>query len=165
MSLRWFQANAKVDQVSSQKLDEVLAHQKPFSDKTGLGYTGESSSGVKVSKDMKFVKAKELMVATTNVEKVKLEKKKNVTDQRFMTKPPKQSVVKPKGKGKSLPKSQRGSRTQHFCHHYGIQGHTRPNCHKPQELKNSGAQRSRGPRNDKRNLAIEQSRGDRKSVV
>ena len=124
-----------------------------------MGYTGESSSSVKVSKDMKFVKAKELMVATTNVEKVKLEKKKNVTDQRFMTKPPKQSVVKPKGKGKSLPKSQRGSITQHFCHHYGIQGHTRPNCHKLQALKNSGAQRLRGPRNDKRNWAVEQLRG------
>ena len=51
------------------------------------------------------------MVATTNAEKVKLEKKKNVTDQRFMTKPRNQSVVKPKGKGKSLPKSQRGPRT------------------------------------------------------
>ena len=125
-----------------------------------MGYTGESSSGVKVSKDMKFVKAKEPMVATTNAEKVKLEKKKkNVTDQRFMTKPPIQSVVKPKGKGKSLPKSQRGLRTQHFCHHCGIQGHTRPNCHKLQALKNSGAQRLRGPRNDKRNWAVEQSRG------
>ena len=54
---------------------------------------------------MKFVKAKELMVATTTADQVKSEKKKNVTNQRFMTKPPKQSVVKPKGKGKSLPKS------------------------------------------------------------
>ena len=44
---------------------------------------------------MKFVKAKEPMVATTNAKKAKPEKKKNVTDQRFMTKPPKQSVVKP----------------------------------------------------------------------
>ena len=61
------QANAKVDRVSSKKLDEVLAHQKPFFDKSGLGYIGESSSSVKVSKDMKFVKAKELMVVTTNV--------------------------------------------------------------------------------------------------
>ena len=69
---------------------------------------------------MKFVKAKEPMVATTNADKVKPKKKKNVTNQRFMTKPPKQSVVTPKGKGKSLPKSQRGPRTQHFCHHWGI---------------------------------------------
>ena len=76
-----------------------------------------------------------------------------------MTKPLKQSVVKPKGKGKSFPKSQRSLRTQHFYHHCGIQGHTRPNCHKLQALKNSGAQRSRGPRNDKRNWAVEQSRG------
>ena len=41
-----------------------------------------------MSKDMKFVKAKEQMVATMNVERMKLEKKKNVIDQRFMTKPP-----------------------------------------------------------------------------
>ena len=114
LELEVVQANAKVEGVSSKKLDEVLAHQKPFSDKSGLEYTGESSSSVKVSKDMKFVKAKEPMVTTMNAEKVKPEKKKNMTDQRLMTKPSNQSVVKPKGKGKSLPKSQTGSRTQHF---------------------------------------------------
>ena len=76
------------------------------------------------------MKAKEPMVAAKNAKKVKLEKKKNV---------------------KSLLKSKRGPRTQHFCHHCGIQGHTRPNCHKLQALNNSGVQRSRGPRNDKRN--------------
>ena len=64
-----------------------------------------------MSKDMKFVKAKEPMVTITIVEKVKAEKKRNVTDQRFLIKPPTKSVVKPKAKGKSLPKSQRGSRT------------------------------------------------------
>ena len=143
------QANAKVERVSTKKLDDVLSQQKPFPDKSDLGYTSESSSATNLSKEVKFVKAKELMVAAKNAEKVKPEKKNNVTDQRFMTKPPKQLVVKPKCNGKSLPKSQRGPRTQHFCHHYGIQGHTRPNCHKLQALKNSGAQRSRGPRNDK----------------
>ena len=80
LELEVVQANAKVERVSSKKLDEVLAHQKPFSDKSGLGYTGESNSSVKVTKDMKFVKTKEPMVATTNADKVKLEKKKNVTD-------------------------------------------------------------------------------------
>ena len=105
-----------------------------------MGYTRESSSAANIFKEVKFVKAKEPIVATTNAEKVKPEKKKkNVTDQWFMTKPPKQSVVKPKGKGKSLPKSQRGPRTQHFCHHCGIQGHTKPNYHKLQALKNSVA--------------------------
>ena len=98
------------------------------------------------------------MVATTNADKVKPEKK-NVIDQRFMTKPPTQLVVKPKGKGKSLPKSQRGPRTQHFCHHCGLQGHTKPNCHKLRALKNASDQRSRGPRNNKRNWAVEQLGG------
>ena len=82
------QANAKVDRVSSKKLDAVLSHQKPFSDKTGLGYTRESSSAVNVSKEVKFVKAKELIVVTPTVEKVKKEKKKNVADQRMLNKPP-----------------------------------------------------------------------------
>ena len=125
LELEVVQANAKVERVSSKKLDEVLAHQKPFSDKSRLGYASESSSSIKVTKDMKFVKAKEPMVVTTNADKVKLEKKKNLTNQQFMTKPPKQLVVKPKGKGKSLPKSQRGLRTQHFCHHCGLQGQTK----------------------------------------
>jgi len=74
-------ANAKVERVSSKKLDEMLAHQKPFFDRSKLGYTKESSSAANISKEMKFVKAKELMVATTNAKKVKLEKKRNVTDQ------------------------------------------------------------------------------------
>ena len=85
---------------------------------------------------MKFVKAKEPVVETLVVEKVKPEKKRNVTDQWFLTKPPNQSMVKPKGKWKSLPKSQRGSRTQHFYHHCGITGHIKPNCRKLQALKN-----------------------------
>ena len=66
---------------------------------------------------MKFVKAKEPMVAITTAEKVKVEKKRNVTNQRVLIKPLNQSVVKPKAKGKSLPKSQRDPRTKHFCHH------------------------------------------------
>ena len=65
------QANAKVDRVSFKKLVEVFAHQKPFSDRSGLGYIGESNSAVNISKEMKFVKAKELVVETSIVEKVK----------------------------------------------------------------------------------------------
>ena len=101
-----------------------------------MGYISDSSSAANLSKEVKYVKAKEPMLVAKNAEKVKLEKKNSVIDQRFITKPPKQLVVKPKGNGKSLPKSQRGPRTQHCCHHCGIQGHTRPNCHKLQALKN-----------------------------
>ena len=159
LELEVVQANAKVERVSFKKLDEVLAHQKTFFDKSGLGYIDESSSSVKVTKDMKFLKAKEPMVATTNVDKVKPEKNKNVIDQRVLNKSCNQSVVKPEAKGKSLPKSQRGPRTKHFCHHCGLQGHIRPNCHKLKALKNAWDQRSRGPKDNKRNWAVEQSSG------
>ena len=120
LELEVIQANAKVERVSSKKLDEVLAHQKPFFDKSGLGYTGESSSSTTVSKEMKFVKAKEPVVATPAVEKGKFEKKSKVIAQRVLTKPPNLVVVKLKAKGKSRPKSQRGPQTQHFCHQCGI---------------------------------------------
>ena len=80
LEIKVIQANAKVEQVSSKKLDEVLAHQKPFSNKSRLGYTRKSNSSVKVSKDMNFVKAKEPTVKITTVEKVKVEKKQNVTE-------------------------------------------------------------------------------------
>ena len=70
-----------------------------------------------------------------------------------------QFVVRSEAKGKSLPRSQRGPRTNHVCHHCGLQGHTKPNCHKLKALKNASDQRSRGPRNDKRTWAVESSRG------
>ena len=108
---------------------------------------------------MKFVKAREPIVATFTPEKVKDEKKKNVANQQVLNKPRNQLVVRTEAKGKSLHKSQRGPRVQHFCHHCGQQGHTRPNFHKLRALKNASDQRSKGPRNDKRNWAIEQPRG------
>ena len=81
LELEVIQANAKVEQVSSKKLDKVLAHQKPFSNKSGLGYIGEASSSTIVSKEMKFVKAKELVVATPIAKKVMFEKKPKVIAQ------------------------------------------------------------------------------------
>ena len=79
---------------------------------------------------MKFVKAKEPLVSTPPVDKVKIKKKPNVVNQKVISKPPNPIVTKPKAKGKSLPKAQRGPQLQHYCHHCGIQGHTRPNYHK-----------------------------------
>ena len=94
LELKVVQANAKVERVSTKKFDDVLSHKKSFYDKTGLGYTGESSSAVNISKEVKFVKAKEPIVVTPNVEKAKVEKKKNVADQRVLNKPHNQSVVR-----------------------------------------------------------------------
>ena len=56
-----------------------------------------------ISKEVKFVKAKESVVVALTVEKAKVEKKKNMVDQRVLNKPRNQSVVRSEAKGKSLP--------------------------------------------------------------
>ena len=56
------QANANVERVSTKELGDVLSSQKTSSDKTELGYTGESSSAVNISKEVKFVKVKEPVI-------------------------------------------------------------------------------------------------------
>ena len=61
-----------------------------------------------MSKEMKFVKAKEPMVATPSVENVKVENKPNGPAQKVWKKPQTPFVAKPKAKGKSLLKSPRG---------------------------------------------------------
>ena len=99
------QANANVERVSTKELDDVLSSQKTFSDKTGLGYTRESSSAMNISKEVKFVKAKEQIVVAPIVEKTKGEKKKNLADQRVLNKPYNQSVVRSATRAKSLPRS------------------------------------------------------------
>ena len=81
------QANAKIERVSTKKLDDVISSQKNFSDKSGLGYTGRSSSSANVTKEMKFVKAKEPVVVASTTETIKNEKKMNVANQRMLNKP------------------------------------------------------------------------------
>ena len=120
------QANAKVERVSTKKFDDVLSSQKTSFNKTGLGYTGESSSAVNISKEEKFVKAKELVVVAPIVEKTKGEKKKNVADQWVLNKPSNQSMVRSAARAKSLPQSQRGPRMNHVCHHCKLQRHPDP---------------------------------------
>ena len=111
-----------------------------------------------ISKEVKFVKAKEPIVVASTIKKANIEKKKNVTDQQVLKKPRNQFVVRFESRAKPLPQSQRAPRTNHVCHHYRLQGHTRPNCHKLRALRNASNQRSRRPRNDKRTWAVEPSR-------
>ena len=121
-----------------------------------MGYTRESSSNVKVTKEVKFVKAKDPKGFVPIVEKANVEKKKkNTADQRVLNK---RFEARPEAKGRSPPKSQRGQIMNHVCHHCGLQGHTRPNFHKLRALNNAWDQRSRGPRDDKRNWAVGQLR-------
>ena len=52
-----------------------------------------------ISKEVKFVKAKEPVVVASTMEKAKVKKKKNVADQRVLDKPCNQSTVKFEAKG------------------------------------------------------------------
>ena len=88
---------------------------------------------------------------------VKVEKKPNGTIQKVLTKPQNLYVAKPKVKGKSLPKSERDPQVQHFCHHCGVRGHTRPNCYKLHALKKADSQRLK--RQGKGNWNANQSKG------
>ena len=124
LELEIIQVSVKVEHISTKKLDSVLSSLKPSNDRIGLSYTNEGSSNSEPKKEGRFVLAK-------NVENFKVEKPKVEMP----------AVVnrtigpKPKKKGKSLPKSQRGPHVKHFCHHCGVRGHARPNCFKLQTLK------------------------------
>ena len=86
------QANAKIERVSTKKLNDVISSQKQFSDKSGLGYTGGSSSSGGVTKEVKFIKAKEQIEVSPSAKKPKKEEKRNVDDKRMLNNFHKQSV-------------------------------------------------------------------------
>ena len=97
LELEIIQANVKVERISTKKLDNVLSSQKSSHDKTGLGYIGKGSSSSEPKKEVKFVSAK-------NDEKLK-EVKPEIETLAIV----KRTIgAKPKERGKSLPKNQRG---------------------------------------------------------
>ena len=145
------QANTKIEKVSTKKLDDVISSQKHFSDKSGLGYTGGSSSSGNVTKEVKFIKSKQQIEVGPTTEKPKMEKKRNVDDQQMLNNSRNQSMGRSESRAKSRPRPQRGPKSNYMCHHCGLQGHTQPNCQKLRAMNNASASRSRGPRNDRRN--------------
>ena len=153
------QANAKIERVSTKKLNDVISSQKQFLNNSGLGYTGGSSSSSNVTKEVKFIKAEEQIEVSSTVEKPKMEEKRNVDDQQMLNNSRKQSVGRFESRAKSRPRSQRGPRLNYVCHHCELQEHTQPNYQKLRVMNNAGAPRSQGPRNDRRNWAGKPSRG------
>ena len=75
---------AKIEKVSTNKLNDVISSQKQFSDKSGLGYTGGSSSSDSVNKEMMFIKAKEQIEVSPSAEKPKIKEKRNADDKRML---------------------------------------------------------------------------------
>ena len=118
--LEQVQANTKIERVSTKKLDDVISSQKHFSEKSGLGYTGGSSSSGNVTKEVKFIKAKEQIEVGPTAEKPKMEEKRNVDDQRMLNNSRKQSVGRSESRAKFRPRSQRGPRLNYTCHHYRL---------------------------------------------
>ena len=104
LELEIIQINVKVERISTKKLDSMLSSQKPSNDKNGLGYTGDGSSSSEPKKEMKFVSAKNVGKPNVDIPTIK----KKVIG------------LRPKEKGKSLPKTQRGPHVKHFCHHCGV---------------------------------------------
>ena len=141
------QANAKIERVTTKKLDDVISSQKSFSDKSGLGYTEGSSSSGNVTKEVKFIKAKESADVGPTTEKPKIGEKRNVGNERLLNSR-NQSVGRSESRAKFRPRPQRGPRSTYVCHHYGLQGHTGPNCQKLRAKYSATPQRSQGPRND-----------------
>ena len=140
------QANAKIEKISTKKLDDVISSQKNFSDKSGLGYTGGSSLSSNITKEVKFIKAKESFEVGPTAKKPKMEEKRNVKNQRILNNPRNLSVGRSESRAKSRPRPQRDPRSNYMCHHCGLQGHTRPNCQKLRAMNSATASRSRGPR-------------------
>ena len=111
------QANAKIERISTKKLNDVISSQKQFSDKSGLRHTRGSSSLGSVTKEVKFIKAKEQIEVSLTAEKPKMEEKRNVDDKQMLNNSHKQFVGKSESRAKSRPRSQRGSRSNYVCHH------------------------------------------------
>ena len=78
------QVNAKIDKVTTKKLDDIISSQKNFSDKSGLGYTRGSSSSGNVTKEVKFIKTKESADVGPTAEKPMIEEKRNVGNKRLL---------------------------------------------------------------------------------
>ena len=97
------QLNAKIERVSTKKLDDVISSQKHFSDKSRLGYTEGSISSGNITKKVKFIKAKESVEVGPTAKKPKIEEKRNVESQRMLNNPRNQYVDRSKSRAKSRP--------------------------------------------------------------
>ena len=106
-----------------------------------MGYTGGSSSSGNVTKEVKFIKAKESADVGPTAEKSKIEEKRNVGNERLLNSR-NQSVGRSESRAKSRPRPQRGPRSNYVHHHCGLQRHTRSNCQKLRAKNSATPQRS-----------------------
>ena len=125
-----FQVKAQLERTLSAKLDEMLSFQKSAFDQTGLGYDFSSPSIASTSITV-FVPPANNIETENNDVKNELASENIDKSKSILGAPPKLDK-----KGIKNPRAKKGNsqkpkqKKQHFCHHCGTAGHTRPNCYK-----------------------------------
>ena len=130
LKVELFQVRAQLERTLSTKLNEMLSLQKSASDRTGLGYDFSSPSLASTSTTV-FVPSTNNVETENNNVKNELANENIDKGKSILGEPPKldKKVVKNPRIRREILKNQ-NKKKQHFCHHYGEAGHTRPNCYK-----------------------------------
>ena len=130
LEAKLFQVKAQLEMTSSAKLDEMLSFQKSTSDRTDLGLDF-SSPNIASSSTNVFVSPANNVNSKNNDVKTILASE-NIDKGKSILGAPlkfdKKETRNPRTKKGNNQKSKQ--KKQHFCHHCGASGHTRPNCYK-----------------------------------
>ena len=130
LEVELFQVRAQLEKTSSAKLDEMLNLQKSTSDRTYLRYDFSSPSIASTSTTI-FVPLTNNIETENNVIKNELASENLDNGKSILRAPPKQDKKEIKNRRAKKGNSQKTKqKKQHFCHHRGAAGHTRPNCYK-----------------------------------
>ena len=108
----------------------MLNNQKSALDRTGLGY-GLSSSNIASTSTTVFVPPTNNVKIENNEIKTKLASENIDKGKSISGAPPKLEKKDVKNhKAKKANSQKPKQKKQHLYHHYGVAGHTRPNCYK-----------------------------------
>ena len=122
-----FQVKAYLERTSSAKLDEILNLKKSASNQTGLGYDFSYPSIAFASTTVFVPPANNIEIENNDV-KNELASKNIDKSKSILGAPPKfdkKDIKNPRAKKGNTQKSKQ--KKQHFYHHCGAAGHTRPN--------------------------------------
>ena len=108
----------------------MLSLQKSASNRAGLGYDFSSSNIAYASTTVFVPPSNNVEIENTNV-KIDLASENVHKSKSILGAPLKQDKKKVKNpKAKKANSQKPKQKKQHLCHHYGVAGHTRPNCYK-----------------------------------
>ena len=142
-----FQVRAQLKRTSNAKLDEMVNVQKYAFDRTGLGYDF-SSPNIAFTSTTIFVPPTNNVETRNNEVENELASKNIDKSKSILGAPPKfdkKEIKNPRAKKGNTQKSKQ--KKQHFCHHCGAAGHTRPNCYKWLATQQSNSMISSGNHN------------------